>query len=76
MHKKRDGDTVSIYKLKRPGLLSLWLEWQSRPDIDVSTMIPQGTSQSDIGCDLVINENGDIVNTMIVDDDNMDVMEL
>ena len=76
MHKKRDADTVSISKLKRPGLLALLLEWQSRPDIDVSTMIPQGTSQSDIGCDLVVNENGDIINTMIVNDDNMDLMEL
>jgi len=76
MHKKRDVDTISISKLKRPGLLALWLEWQSRPDIDVSTMIPQGTSQNNISCDPVVNENGNDINTMIIDDDNMDVTEL
>ena len=29
MHKKRDDNKVSIAKLKRAGLLELWLEWQS-----------------------------------------------
>ncbi len=67
---------ISISKLKCPGLLALWLEWQSRPDIDVSTMEPHGTSQNDISCDPVVNEIDNNINTMIIDDDNMDVTEL
>ena len=43
---------------------------------DSSKQNGQGTSRSNIGCDLEVNENGDIINIMIVDDNNMDVMEL
>ena len=39
-------------------------------------MIPQGTSQNDISCNLVVNENGEDINSMIIDEDNMDVTEL
>ena len=45
MHKKRDDDKVSISKLKRPGLLALWLEWQSRPEEVIDTIpVPQDES--------------------------------
>ena len=73
MHKKRDDDKVSISKLKRPGLLALWLIWQSRPDIEVSTIVPQGLSQHNVDNNPVVIDHG--VDTMIVDD-NVDVMEI
>ena len=74
MHKKGDDDKVSISKLKRPGLLALWLAWQSRPDVEVSsTIVPQGVSQTNVDHNPVICNHGD--DTMIVDD-NVDVREL
>ena len=73
MNKKRDDDKASILKLKRPGLLALWLAWQSRPDIEVSTIVPQGVSQINVDHNPVITNHGD--DTMIVDD-NVDVREL
>ena len=73
MHKKRDDDKVSISKLKRPGLLALWLAWQSRPDIDISTTVPQGLSQHNVDNNPVVIDHGD--DTMIVDD-NVDAMEI
>ena len=73
MHKKRDDDKVSISKLKRPGLLALWLIWQSRPDIEVSTIVPQGLSQHNVDNNPVVIDHG--VDTMIVDN-NVDAMEI
>ena len=32
MAKKQDNDKISISKLKRSDLISLWLTWQCRPD--------------------------------------------
>lgn len=81
MHKKQETDPVSISKLKRPGLLALWLQWQSRPDVEVNgsaTMIvapPQGRSQNIIDTDPAVEENhGD--DTMIIDDNIMVVSDL
>ena len=69
MNKKRDDDKISISKLKRPGLLSLWLEWQSRPDVVIdaelaSQNIINGTTEDDPD----INDH--IGNNMIIDDDD------
>ena len=47
--------------------------WQSRPDIEVSTIVPQGLSQHNVDNNPVVIDHG--VDTMIVDD-NVDVMEI
>ena len=73
LYKKRDNDKVLISKLKRPGLLALWLAWQSRPDIGVSTIVPQGLSQHHVDNNPVVIDHGD--DTMIVDN-NVDAMEI
>ena len=82
MHKKQDSDEVAISRLKRPGLLALWLQWQSRPDAEVNittsaTLVaPQGPNQNNIDIDdPVVDNHGD--DTMIVDDSNIiEVSEL
>ena len=80
MHKKQETNPVSISKLKRPGLLALWLRWQSRPDVEVSgsaTIVapPKDLTQNIIETDPTVEDNhGD--NTMIVDDNIMEVCDL
>lgn len=81
MHKNHDTNQVFISKLKQPGLLALWLQWQSRPDVEVNgsaTMIvapPQGLSRNIIDTDPAVEENhGD--DTMIIDDNIMVVSDL
>ena len=63
MNKKRDDDKISISKLKRPGLLSLWLEWKSRPDVVIDAELASTTED-----DPDINDH--IGNNMIIDDDD------
>ena len=71
MHKKRDDDKVSISKLKRPGLLALWLEWQSRPEEVIDTIpVPQDESDKIDGhSHPVVDDHVDDTN----DSNNMDV---
>ena len=82
MHKKRDDDKVAISKLKRPGLLALWLTWQSRPDIEfgstgtevpVPVPVPQGVSQTNVDHNPVTNDHGDVTMNVEV---NVDVSVL
>jgi len=51
MHKKRDDDKISISALKRSGLLALWLEWHSRPDMEINVVLddeqPQDCIEND-----------------------------
>ena len=67
-----------ISKLKRPGLLALWLAWQSRPDIEFGSTgtevpVPQDVSQTNVDHNPVTNDHGDVTMNVEV---NVDVSEL
>ena len=51
-HKKRDTDTVSISKLKRNELLSLWISWKDRND-EITTLTSPVEDSGDVNVDEV-----------------------
>ena len=50
--KKRDTDTVSILKLKRNELLSLWISWKDRND-EITTLTSLVEDSGDVNVDEV-----------------------
>ena len=57
LHKKRKDDKVSISKLKRDELLSLWLNWKSRPDPVNVSMSRDHTSHVEVDIDKEYRHN-------------------
>ena len=78
MHKKCDDDKISIAKLKRSDLLALWLEWQSRPEMEINNVLnePQDYIENDTTqCNpVVVDNHGD--DLMIVDNEMNEMNEM
>jgi len=66
LHKKKKDDKVSISKLKRNKLVSLWLSWKSRYDpVDISietgtsNILRTKTSEVEVNCDTGVCQDVD-----------------